>query len=115
MLTHWVRDRTRGEKLSLQWVIKAHCQDTARAVGLYDRGIIAPGYKADINVIDLKNMKLHKPEVHYDLPAAGRRLMQYAEGYVATIVNGEIIYLDGKPTGARPGKLVRGSQRAPLN
>ncbi|MDG2420592.1 MAG: amidohydrolase family protein [Gammaproteobacteria bacterium] len=115
MLTHWVRDRTRGEKLTLQWVIKAHCQDTARAVGLYDRGIIAPGYKADINVIDLKNMKLHKPEVHYDLPAAGRRLMQYAEGYVATIVNGEIIYLDGKPTGARPGKLVRGSQRAPLN
>ena len=115
MLTHWVRDRTRGEKLSLPWVIKAHCQDTARAVGLFDRGIIGPGYKADINIIDLKNMKLHKPEVHHDLPGEGRRLMQYADGYVATIVNGEIIYLDGKPTGARPGKLVRGSQRAPLN
>jgi len=115
MLTHWVRDRTRGGKLSLPWVIKAHCQDTARAVGLFDRGIIGPGYKADINIIDLKNMKLHKPEVHHDLPAEGRRLMQYADGYVATIVNGEIIYLDGKPTGARPGKLVRGSQQAPLN
>ena len=113
MLTHWVRDRSRGEKLSLPWVIKAHCQDTAHAVGLNDRGIIAIGYKADINVIDLKNMKLHKPEVHYDLPAGGRRLMQYADGYVATIVSGEIIYRNGEATGARPGRLVRGSQLAP--
>ena len=113
MLTHWVRDRSRGEKLSLPWVIKAHCQDTAHAVGLNDRGIIATGYKADINIIDLKNMKLHKPEVHYDLPAGGRRLMQYADGYVATIVSGEIIYRNGEATGARPGRLVRGSQLAP--
>ena len=113
MLTHWVRDRSRGEKLSLPWVIKAHCQDTARAVGLYDRGVIAEGYKADINVIDLKNLKLHKPEVQYDLPAGGRRLMQYADGYIATIVSGEIIYRDGTATGARPGRLVRGSQSAP--
>jgi N-acyl-D-aspartate/D-glutamate deacylase len=113
MLTHWVRDRSRGEKLSLPWVIKAHCQDTARAVGLYDRGVIAEGYKADINVIDLENMKLHKPEVQYDLPAGGRRLMQYADGYMATIVSGEVIYRDGAPTGARPGRLVRGSQTAP--
>lgn len=113
MLTHWVRDRSRGEKLSLPWVIKAHCQDTARAVGLNDRGVIAKGFKADINVIDMEKLKLHKPEVHYDLPAGGRRLMQYADGYVATIVSGETIYRDGKPTGARPGRLVRGSQEAP--
>ncbi len=113
MLTHWVRDRSRGEKLSLPWVIKAHCRDTARAVGLNDRGVIAAGYKADLNVIDMEKLKLHKPEVHYDLPAGGRRLMQYADGYVATIVSGETIYRDGKPTGARPGRLVRGSQEAP--
>ncbi|NKB34369.1 MAG: amidohydrolase family protein [Pseudomonadales bacterium] len=114
MLTHWVRDRTRGEKLSLPWVIKAHCQDTAHAVGLYDRGVIAPGYKADLNVIDLEKLKLHKPEVHFDLPAGGRRLMQFADGYVATIVSGQTIYQDGKATGARPGRLVRGEQPAPV-
>lgn len=113
MLTHWVRDRTRGKKLSLAWVIKAHCQDTARAVGLYDRGVIAEGYKADLNVINMEKLRLYKPEVHFDLPASGRRLMQRADGYVATIVNGEIIYNDGKPTGARPGRLIRGCQSAP--
>ena len=114
MLTHWVRDRNRGEKLSLQWVIKAHCQDTAHAVGLYDRGVIAQGYKADINIIDMDKLKLHKPEVHFDLPSGGRRLMQYADGYVATIVSGEAIYRDGQATGARPGRLVRGEQAAPV-
>jgi len=114
MLTHWVRDRSRGEKLSLPWVIKAHCRDTAEAVGLLDRGILAPGYKADINIIDFEGLKLHRPEVHYDLPAGGRRLMQFADGYVATIVSGEVIYRDGKSTGARPGRLVRGQQAKPL-
>ena len=113
MLTHWTRDRKRGEKLELPWVIKAHCRDTAKAVGLNDRGIIAPGYKADINIVDLKKMQLRKPEVHFDLPAGGRRLMQYADGYVATIVNGVPIYLDGESTGARPGRLVRGSKPKP--
>ena len=113
MLTHWTRDRKRGEKLELPWVIKAHCRDTAKAVGLNDRGILAPGYKADINIVDLKKMQLRKPEVHFDLPAGGRRLMQYAEGYVATIVNGVPIYLDGESTGARPGRLVRGSKPKP--
>ena len=98
MLTHWTRDRKRGEKLELPWVIKAHCRDTAKAVGLNDRGILAPGYKADINIVDLKKMQLRKPEVHFDLPAGGRRLMQYADGYVATIVNGVPIYLDGEST-----------------
>lgn len=113
MLTHWARDRTRGEKLSLPWVIKAHCQDTAKAVGLLDRGVLAPGYKADINIIDFERLNLHRPEIHYDLPAGGRRLMQYADGYVATIVSGEVVYSEGKSTGARPGRLVRGQQAAP--
>ena len=113
MLTHWTRDRKRGEKLELPWVIKAHCLDTAKAVGLNDRGVLAPGYKADINIVDLKKMQLRKPEVHFDLPAGGRRLMQYAEGYVATIVNGVPIYLDGESTGARPGRLVRGGKPKP--
>ena len=113
MLTHWTRDRKRGEKLELPWVIKAHCRDTAEAVGLNDRGILAPGYKADINIVDLKKMQLRKPEVHFDLPAGGRRLMQYADGYVATIVNGVPIYQDGESTGARPGRLVRGSKPKP--
>ena len=93
--------------------MKAHCQDTAAAVGLNDRGILAPGYKADINIIDLGKMRLKKPEVHYDLPAGGRRLMQFANGYVATLVSGVPIYLDGESTGARPGRLVRGSQPKP--
>ena len=113
MLTHWTRDRKRGNKLELPWVVKAHCHDTAAAVGLNDRGIIAPGYKADINVVDLEKMKLHRPEVHYDLPAGGRRLMQLADGYVATIVSGVPIYLNGKSTGARPGRLVRGNKPKP--
>lgn len=113
MLTHWVRDRSRGEKLSLPWVIKAHCQDTARAVGLLDRGVLAVGYKADINIIDFQRLSLHCPEIHYDLPAGGRRLMQYADGYVATIVSGEIVYQEGEATGARPGRLVRGNQASP--
>ena len=113
MLTHWTRDRKRGEKLELPWVIKAHCLDTAKAVGLNDRGVLAPGYKADINIVDLKKMQLRKQEVNFDLPAGGRRLMQYADGYVATIVNGVPIYLDGESTGARPGRLVRGSKPKP--
>lgn len=113
MLTHWARDRSRGEKLTLPWVIKAHCQDTAQAVGLLDRGVLAPGYKADINVIDFDRLNLHRPEVHYDLPAGGRRLMQFADGYVATIVSGTIVYQEGKSTGARPGRLVRGNQPSP--
>ena len=113
MLTHWTRDRKRGEKFELPWVVKAHCHDTAAAVGLRDRGVLAPGYKADINIVDLKKMKLQKPEVHYDLPAGGRRLMQFADGYVATIVSGVPIFLNGRSTGARPGRLVRGSQPRP--
>jgi N-acyl-D-aspartate/D-glutamate deacylase len=113
MLTHWTRDRTRGEKLSLPFVIKAQTQDTARAVGLKDRGVLKPRYKADVNIIDYEHLHLHAPKVAYDLPAGGRRLTQRADGYVMTIVSGEIIFKNGVPTGAHPGKLVRGQQSGP--
>jgi len=114
MLTHWTRDRTRGPKLALEAVVRMQTLDTAHAIGLHDRGLIAPGYRADLNVIDYDNLALHAPQVAYDLPAGGRRLIQKASGYVATIVAGEITYRDGEPTGALPGRLVRGAQAAPV-
>ena len=112
MLTHWVRDRTRGERLPLPQVVKWLAHDTACAVGLLDRGMVAPGYKADLNLIDLDRLLLHAPEVAYDLPGGGRRLVQRAEGYAATIVNGAVVYRGGVPTGLLPGRLVRGPQSA---
>lgn len=114
MITHWTRDRTRGPKFPLEWIIKRQSKDTAEAVGLYDRGLLKIGYRADINVIDYDNLTLYKPGIAYDLPAGGRRLVQVASGYVATIVAGEIISRNGEPTDARPGRLVRGSQPAPV-
>ena len=113
-LTHWTRDRTRGPKLSLASMIRMQTRDTAQAVGLFDRGLIAPGYRADINIIDYDNLTLKAPSVAYDLPAGGRRLIQRAEGYVATLVAGQVTYRDGEPTGALPGRLLRGSQAAPV-
>jgi N-acyl-D-aspartate/D-glutamate deacylase len=112
MLTHWVRDRRRGERLPLPAVVKWLSHDTARAVGLQDRGILAPGYKADLNVFDLGHLLLHAPEVAYDLPSGGRRLVQRAEGYAATLVSGTVVHRSGIPTGALPGRLVRGPQVA---
>jgi N-acyl-D-aspartate/D-glutamate deacylase len=112
-LTHWTRDRTRGPKLTLEAMVRMQTHDTAQAVGLHDRGLIAPGYRADLNVIDYEGLTLKAPAVAYDLPAGGRRLVQRADGYVATIVAGEITYLDGEPTGALPGRLLRGAQSAP--
>ena len=113
MLTHWCRDRSRGERLDLPFVVRSQTRDTAEAIGLLDRGLIAPGMKADVNVIDFERLRLKPPSMVYDLPSGARRLMQEAEGYVATIVSGEVIYRDGKATGALPGKLVRGHQPAP--
>jgi N-acyl-D-aspartate/D-glutamate deacylase len=113
-IVYWTRDRSRGEQLSLERMVQAQCRDTAELVGLNDRGLIAPGYRADLNVIDHAGMKLHAPQVAYDLPAGGRRLIQRADGYIATIVAGEITYRDGQPTGALPGRLVRGAQSAPV-
>jgi N-acyl-D-aspartate/D-glutamate deacylase len=112
MLSHWTRDRA-GQKLSLPWVVKALSRETAMTVGLEDRGILAPGYKADINVMDYGKLQVLRPRVINDLPAGGRRLMQDAEGFVATVVSGTPIMRDGKATGAVPGRLVRGAKNAP--
>lgn len=113
MLTHWCRDRTRGAKLPLEDVIKTMSSDTAGFYGLDDRGRLAVGYKADVNVIDFDNLKLHGPEMVYDLPADGRRLIQRADGFTHTIVSGQVVRAHGQPTDARPGRLVRGKQSAP--
>ena len=114
MLTHWCRDRTRGPKLDLAATIRAQTLDTAQAVGLSDRGVVAPGYLADLNVIDFDRLKLGVPYMVYDLPTGARRLMQDAQGYRATIKSGQVIYRDGEPQGPLPGKLIRGRQPAPL-
>ncbi|MBN9564432.1 MAG: amidohydrolase family protein [Alphaproteobacteria bacterium] len=111
-LTHWARDRSRGARLPLEWVVKALSRDNAFAVGLMDRGVLAPGYKADVNVIDFDRLNVHAPEVRYDLPAGGRRLVQRTEGYEATIVSGVAVSRHGEATGALPGRLVRGAKSA---
>ncbi len=110
LLTHWTRDRTRGEKLSIPFVVAAQSRKTALSVGLTDRGLIAPGYKADVNVIDYDRLHLHPPKVHYDLPVGGRRLLQDVDGYDATIVSGVVTRRQGEATGQRPGKLIRGAR-----
>jgi N-acyl-D-aspartate/D-glutamate deacylase len=114
MLTHWTRDRRRGEKLPIETVVRWHARDTAHAVGLDDRGVLAPGYKADLNVIDYAALRLCEPRIVRDLPAGGRRLVQEARGYRYAIVAGQVTYVDGEPTKALPGRLVRGAQAAPL-
>jgi N-acyl-D-aspartate/D-glutamate deacylase len=113
MLTHWSRDRRRGEKLPLPFVVKRQTRDTAALYGLRDRGLLARGYKADVNVIDYANLRLRKPQMAYDLPGGARRLVQRADGYVATIVGGQVVSRHGEPTGALPGRVLRGSQPEP--
>ncbi|MBU1253554.1 MAG: D-aminoacylase [Alphaproteobacteria bacterium] len=113
MLQHWVRDRARGT-IGLENAIKRQCADTARLYGLEDRGIIAPGYLADLNIIDFERLKLGKPWLAFDLPAGGKRLLQKAEGYVATIKHGAVTFREGAWTGATPGGLIRGPQRVEL-
>ncbi|MDQ8731395.1 amidohydrolase family protein [Bradyrhizobium sp. LHD-71] len=113
LLTHWTRDRTRGEKLTIPFVVAAQSRRTAESVGLMDRGVLAKGFKADINVIDYDRLHLHPPKVHYDLPMGGRRLLQQIDGYDATIVSGVVTQRHGEPTGARPGRLVQGVQARP--
>jgi len=112
LLQHWVRERD-GERLPVEFVVQRQARETARAVGLLDRGVLAPGYKADINVIDLDQVRLHKPEMRFDLPGGGRRVLQRADGYRHTFVSGVEIYRDGEPTDDLPGKLVRGAKPAP--
>lgn len=113
MLAHWTRDRHRGPMIPLPEVVRGLTRDCAEAVGLADRGLIAPGYKADLNLIDFATVNLRGAEVRHDLPEGGRRLTQDADGYVATIVSGVITRRNGAPTGALPGRLVRGGAFAP--
>ena len=112
MLSHWVRGRSRGERLPLETAVRLQTSDTAKLYGLGDRGMLKPGMKADVNVIDLDALKLHAPQMVFDLPAGGRRLIQRAEGYKYTVLSGEVTFQDGTPTEAMPGKLVRGPQHA---
>ena len=109
ILTHWGRDRTRGDKMSLEFIVKSLTSSTAHAYGMFDRGLLAEGMIADINVIDFDGLRLHRPEAVFDLPAGGRRLVQRAEGYEITIKSGEVIFNNGQHSGALPGKLVRRS------
>ena len=112
LLAHWGRDRPEG-RIDLPFLVQRQCRDTARTVGLLDRGVLAPGYRGDLNVIDFERLRARRPQVHADLPAGGRRLLQSADGYLHTIVAGEEIMCDGEPTGALPGRLIRGPQGAP--
>jgi N-acyl-D-aspartate/D-glutamate deacylase len=107
LLTHWVRDRTRGERVAVEQAVRLQTARTAATYGLTDRGVVAAGKRADLNVVDLDRLRLHAPEMTFDLPAGGRRLVQRADGYRATVVAGQVTFEDGEPTGARPGRLVR--------
>ncbi|MSO64341.1 MAG: D-aminoacylase [Alphaproteobacteria bacterium] len=112
LLTYWTRDRA-GERLSVPWVVKALTSRNAAVVGFHDRGLLKPGYKADLNVIDYDRLTLRAPRATHDLPAGGMRLSQHAEGYDATILSGQVTFRAGRSTEAFPGKLVRGVQAAP--
>ncbi len=113
MLTHWARDRSRGERLPLELVVQRQTSDTARLYGLGDRGALSPGLVADVNVIDFENLRLHTPAVAYDLPAGGRRMLQGVDGYLATVKSGTVTRRHGERTGATPGRLLRGARTAP--
>jgi N-acyl-D-aspartate/D-glutamate deacylase len=107
VLTQWVRDRTRGPRMPIEVAVSALSATNARGFGLYDRGVLAPGMRADINLIDFDNLRMGRPHFAKDLPAGGRRIVQRATGYVATFVKGEQILANGEDTGARPGRTIR--------
>jgi N-acyl-D-aspartate/D-glutamate deacylase len=107
LLTHWARDRSRGERIPLEEAVRLQTSATAALYGFRDRGVVAAGKKADLNLVDFDGLRLHAPQMVFDLPAGGRRLVQRADGYVATLVAGEVTVQDGEPTGDRPGRLVR--------
>jgi N-acyl-D-amino-acid deacylase len=113
LLTYWARDRVKGERFPIEWIVEQQTRRTAELYGMRDRGVVAPGMKADLNVIDYEALHIHGPEMVWDLPGAGKRLIQAIDGYRYTIKSGEVTYDEGKPTGALPGKLVRGPQPAP--
>jgi len=112
LLQHWVRDRAEG-RLPVEFVFQKQSRDTARAVGLNDRGVLEPGYRADIIVVDLENLRMRRPEVIYDLPGGERRMQQRVDGYRHVFVTGVETYTDGTPTGELPGRLIRGARPAP--
>jgi N-acyl-D-aspartate/D-glutamate deacylase len=111
LLQWWGRDRPHG-RIPVEMLIAKQCRMTAEAVGLYDRGVLRPGGRADINVIDFDNLRLHVPDIVHDLPAGGRRMLQRATGYRHTFVAGTEIRSDGESTGATPGRLVRGPKQS---
>jgi len=111
MLTHWARDRRRGPRLTVERVVRMLSAEPAELFGFGDRGIVAPGRRADLNVIDFAALSLVHPEMSHDLPGGGTRLIQRARGYRATLVAGQVTYEDGVATGARPGRLVRAGVR----
>jgi N-acyl-D-aspartate/D-glutamate deacylase len=113
MLQHWVRDRKKA-RISLEVAIKRQCRDTAVLYGLHDRGLVLPGMLADLNVIDMERLKLGKPWLAFDLPAGGKRLLQKADGYVATIKSGQVTFREGVMQGATPGIVIRGPQTAEM-
>lgn len=110
VLTHWVRDRRRGGRLPLELAVRKMTLDTATLYGLGDRGVLAPGRKADVNLIDHAALRLHAPELWHDLPSGAPRLVQGASGYVATLLSGRLTFEHGEPTGERPGTVVRGAR-----
>ena len=110
MLTHWTRDRQRGERFGVEYIVKKQTHDTARLYGMSDRGTVEPGALGDLNLIDYDGLSLGAPFVRHDLPAGGRRLLQKATGYVATIKGGTVTFEGGEPTGELPGRLVRGAR-----
>ena len=113
LLTHWGRDRERGARIPVEKLVSAQSRETAALYELNDRGVLAPGMKADINVIDFEALQIHMPEMVRDLPTGAGRLLQGADGYDYTICSGEVIFESGNATGAMPGRLIRGPQKAP--
>ena len=107
-MTHWGRDRTKGEKISLEFIVESLTSKTANTYGMTDRGRLEEGLIADINVIDFEALRLFRPEAIYDLPTGGKRLVQRVEGYNYTIKSGEVTFKDGEHTGSLPGGLIRG-------
>jgi N-acyl-D-aspartate/D-glutamate deacylase len=113
LLSHWVRDRSRGPRIALEHAVQRLTSGPAALYGLDDRGVLAPGYRADVNVIDFEHVDIDRPEMVYDLPAGAGRMVQHAQGYVETIVAGETVVAGGELTDARPGRLIRGPQATP--
>ena len=113
MLTHWARDRSRGATLPVEAIVHHQTRRTAMLYGFADRGLLAPGHLADVNVVDLDGLGLEAPEMAYDLPAGGKRLIQRAHGYLATVKSGAVVREQDQATGERPGGVLRGAQPAP--